>query len=112
MIILLNERLKLLRKEMKLKQIDIANELNVALTTYSNYEQGTRNPDWNTLSKLADIFNCSTDYILGRTNNPKESLIPPEEGQVLITKALNANVSVEELEAYIEAREKIQKKKD
>jgi len=109
---MLKERLKQLRKDLKLKQGDIADKLNIALTTYANYEQGTRNPDWNMIVKLADIFNVSTDYLLGRTDNPKESLVPPEEGQILITKALNANVSIEELEAYIEAREKTQKKKN
>lgn len=109
---MLKKRLKQLRKDLKLNQGEIAEKLNIALTTYANYEQGTRNPDWNMIVKLADIFDCSTDYLLGRTNNPKELLVPPEEGQILITKALNANVSIEELEAYIEAREKTQKKKN
>lgn len=109
---MLKKRLKQLRNGLKLNQGDVAEKLNIALSTYANYEQGTRNPDWNMIVKLADIFDCSTDYLLGRTNNPKDSLVPPEAGQILITKALNANVSIDELEAYIEAREKTQKKKD
>jgi transcriptional regulator with XRE-family HTH domain len=105
---MLNIRLKNLRNEKKLTQGDVANKLNIALTTYANYEQGTRNPDWNMLLRLSDIFDCSVDYMIGRTNNRKEVLIPPNEGEILLTKAKNANVSIHELEAYIEARKKAQ----
>lgn len=109
---MLKDRLKNLRNEMKLTQGELAEKLNIALTTYSNYEQGTRHPDYNILCQLADIFSCSTDYLLCRTNNKQESLKNPTEGQILITKAAKANVTVSELEAYIEARKRTQNIKD
>jgi len=96
----------------KLSQSELGNIVSVGKTTISNWETGYSSPDMGSVIKLAELFNVTTDYLLGRTNNPKDSLVPPEEGQILITKALNANVSIDELEAYIEAREKSRKKKD
>lgn len=76
------ERLKILRKEKKVTQGEIAKFLGIARTTYANYEQGTRQVDNKTLNKLADFFNVSTDYLLGR-DVPKwatpEDLIDLEE---------------------------------
>lgn len=60
----------------------MAEMLEVARTTYANYEQGTREPDNKTLNKLADYFQVSTDYLLGR-DVPKwarpEDLVDLEE---------------------------------
>ncbi|EKN42875.1 DNA-binding protein [Clostridium botulinum CFSAN001627] len=47
----------------------MAKFLNVSKQTVSNWENGNRIPDTLTLSKLADFFNCSVDYILGRSEN-------------------------------------------
>ncbi|MDA1935458.1 transcriptional regulator [Bacillus cereus] len=58
-----------LRKDKKLRQEDMAKHLGIARTTYAMYEQGRREPDYDTLQKLADFFNVSVDYLLGRTNN-------------------------------------------
>lgn len=60
------ERLKELRKERGLYQKDIANYLEVDRTTYVKYETGASEPDTETLSKLADFFNVSLDYLVGR----------------------------------------------
>lgn len=104
-------KLKSLRLGLDLTQKEVAERLVISRERYNQYETGRRNPDYEMLIKLADLFNVTTDYLLGRTNNPRESLIPPEYGQILITKASNANVSIEDLEAYIEALEKHRKKK-
>ncbi|KMP78179.1 XRE family transcriptional regulator [Bacillus cereus] len=61
-------RLNSLRKELKLRQEDMAKHLGIARTTYAMYEQGNREPDYGTLQKLADFFHVSVDYLLGRTN--------------------------------------------
>lgn len=61
-------RLKRLRKDKNLRQIDIARTLGLAQTTIANYEQGTRFPDENTLLQIADFFNVSLDYLLARTD--------------------------------------------
>lgn len=60
-------RLQTLRKERKLRQEDMAKQLGIARTTYAMYEQGNREPDYNTLIKLATFFEVSIDYLLGTT---------------------------------------------
>ena len=57
-----------LRKEKGVRQIDIANMLKVSKQCYSNYENGLREPDFNTLQKLSEYFGVSIDYILGNTD--------------------------------------------
>lgn len=60
-------RLHTLRKERKLRQEDMAKQLGIARTTYAMYEQGNREPDYNTLIKLSNFFKVSIDYLLGTT---------------------------------------------
>lgn len=62
-------RLKELRKQKKLRQKDLAAALNLAQTTIANYEKNIRFPDEKTLYKIADFFNVSFDYLLGRDFN-------------------------------------------
>lgn len=57
-----------LRKEKGLLQKEVANYLNVTVATISNYEKGVHSPDLNTLIRLADFFDVSTDYLLQRTD--------------------------------------------
>lgn len=64
----LPDRLKQLRIESNLLQKDIAKKLNITSSAYGFYEQGKRIPDSNTLNSLANFYNVSTDYILGRTD--------------------------------------------
>ncbi len=64
-------RLKPLRKSKKISQLKLALDLNMNQNTISRYETGEREADYATLVKLADYFNVSVDYLLGRTNNPK-----------------------------------------
>ena len=60
------ENLKKLRKEKGLSQEEMAAKLNVVGRTYGSWERNDREPDFSTLCKIADFFNVSTDYILGR----------------------------------------------
>lgn len=64
------ERLSGLRKSMKISQYELADRLGMSRGQLANYEQGKRQPDQETLVKLADFFNVSTDYLLGRIDNP------------------------------------------
>lgn len=59
-------RLKDLRCKKGLYQKDIAKLFNVAVSTYSYWEQGRFEPDSETLGKLADFFGVTVDYLLGR----------------------------------------------
>jgi methanogenic corrinoid protein MtbC1 len=61
-------RLRELRTAAGLRQKDLADALGVAQTTIANYEQGARFPDEKTLRRLADHFNTSLDYLMGRTD--------------------------------------------
>lgn len=67
------QRLKDLREDKDLLQKDIAEMLGISQTVYSRYERGFQTIPVIHLLKLADFYNTSTDYILGRTNNPNPS---------------------------------------
>ncbi len=56
-----------LREDHDLKQDDLAKILNISQRTYSHYENGTRKIPLDVLVALADYYNCSVDYLLGRT---------------------------------------------
>lgn len=64
------QRLAELRKQKGLTQEQLAKQLGFTRGQVSNYEQGTREPDFETLKKIADFFNVSADYLLGRTDDP------------------------------------------
>ncbi len=65
--VLLRTRLVELRKEKGLSQVALAKELGVDCSTIAKYETGDRLPDLVMLCKLADYFNVTTDYLVGRT---------------------------------------------
>jgi len=67
----LSDRLIQLKKESGLLQKDIAISIGVSLRSYQRYESGERKPDSDILEKLADYFDVSADYLLGRTDNPQ-----------------------------------------
>lgn len=61
-------RLKILREEFKLSQLDLANKLNMSQQAISAYEKETREPDIETINKLANFFGVSIDYLLGKSD--------------------------------------------
>ena len=61
-------RLRNLREDSDLKQKDIAKLLQIHQTTYSDYELNRLNIPISVLHTLADHYNVSIDYLLGRTN--------------------------------------------
>ncbi len=65
-----------LRTEKEMGQKELAALLNVSVGTISNYEKGVHYPDLDSLRKVADIFDVTIDYLLGRTGYrcPPESL--------------------------------------
>lgn len=58
------DRLKELRTERKLKQKEVAEQLNYGYTAISNYEKGRNEPSIKDLKKIAEFFNVSLDYLL------------------------------------------------
>lgn len=59
-------RLKELRKQNKLNQTDVAKVLQIEQNTYSKYEIGKAEPNISNLIKLADYYQVSIDYLVGR----------------------------------------------
>ncbi|MGG1613486.1 helix-turn-helix domain-containing protein [Paenibacillus phoenicis] len=68
-----NERLRKLRASKKLSQQELSDRLGLNRATYARYETGDTQPDIDTLKKLADFFDVSTDYLLGRSDKPRSS---------------------------------------
>lgn len=62
------KRLRDMREDKDLKQRELDEMLNVSQTTYSRYESGELGIPSAALIKLADFYNVSVDYILGRTD--------------------------------------------
>lgn len=63
------ERLKQLREENTLSQLKMGKDIKISNVTLSQYENGIRKPDIDTLQLLASYFNVTTDYLLGKTND-------------------------------------------
>ena len=61
-------RLKKLRKERNISQLKLALDLNMNQNTVSRYENMEREADYETLIKIADYFEVSLDYLLGRSD--------------------------------------------
>ena len=61
-------RMKELRKEKKLKQQELADEFSVKLRTYRGYEYGESYPEVAKLLAIADFFDVSLDYLMGRSD--------------------------------------------
>ena len=58
-------RIRTLREDRDLRQIDVSNATGIDQKTLSNYETGKSNPDSFAIIKLAEFFNVTTDYLLG-----------------------------------------------
>lgn len=65
---MLGERIKELRTENGLSQEKLAKCLNVTRVAVSKWETGDRQPNIDMLKKIADYFEVSTDFLLGRTD--------------------------------------------
>lgn len=61
-------RIKQLREDNNWTQADLAHKMNCAMSSIAMYERGDRKPSLEALIKLSEIFNCSTDYILCKTD--------------------------------------------
>ncbi len=63
-------RLRELRKKKKISQLKLAMDLHMNQNSISRYENEEREADYATLIRLADYFDVSIDYLLGRTQDP------------------------------------------
>lgn len=85
-----------LRNEKGIYQKELADYLNVSIGTVSNYEQGIHNPDFDTLCKIADFYNVSIDYLMGRTSfrSPVNSLNQSLAENYTVGDLLNLTLSL------------------
>lgn len=83
---LLNTRLKELRKEYGITQSELAKNLNVSRSSIAMYENGDRIPSYETLEAISDFFNVSILYLLG-----KESVDYSNEELFKINEKLSDN---------------------
>lgn len=85
---MLGKRLRKLRENNEMKQEELGKKLGLSASTIGMYEQERRQPDNETLVKIAEVFDVSVDYLLGKTevknyNNPYDTKLE----EVLFSKA-------------------------
>ena len=99
-------RIKELREEKEIKQIELAQILNVSQSTLSNWERGIHDLDNNSLSHLASFFNCSIDYLLkySTVRYPLDKGIPDidETYYKICQDAKNSGISPEDLQMAVD----------
>jgi transcriptional regulator with XRE-family HTH domain len=115
------QRLKALRQNAGLTQTEVAKKLDLSASTIAMYERGERDPDTGTLSKLAQLFDCSTDYLLGRVDHPERALIGDlpqalqDEGVraiQVVKEAVLEGLTADELADILKFVKKMNRKKD
>ncbi len=88
--------LRILLEEKSITQKQLADNLNISASTLGNYIRNLRQPDFDTVRKIADYFAVSTDYLLDHRRNDFNS--PLENDLIRIFRAL----SPEEQRIYLE----------
>jgi len=63
------QRLRKLREQKKITQKELSKLLQVSESAIGMYERGDREPNFETIDKIADYFNVQIDYLLGRSND-------------------------------------------
>jgi transcriptional regulator with XRE-family HTH domain len=101
---MLGERLSNLRKNKGLSQYELADRLGFSRGKLANYEQGSRQPDYDTLQKIADYFDVSTDYLLGREDSTQSNEKKEVENENLFYFNLEglSEEDIEHLKEHIE----------
>ncbi len=104
-----SQNLRKLRELMGLSQMDVASRIGIAITTYRNYENTLRQPDYQTLVKIANILDTTTDFLLG---NDKISQSNTQLSSLFSGIQFLSQESLVLLENYLELlllREKVQR---
>lgn len=66
--------IKIAREQARMQQKECADAIGVTLRAWQGYEQGIREPKFETLCNIANLFGVSTDYLLGRDSNAPEPI--------------------------------------
>lgn len=100
------DTLKKLRKERGLNQSTLAKELNISVSAYGNYELDQREPSIENLKKLADFYNVSIDYLVGRKTQRPFGEWTDEDYANGVTDKARIEVTVAEYE-WLELRSEV-----
>lgn len=106
-------RIKQLREEYNITQIQLAKKLNKTQQTISLYENGTNEPDLDGYILLSKLFNCSIEYIAGKSDirNPEEiKKVPFANAGGLDTTGLD-DEDLKELQKQVDYIKKLKGKK-
>lgn len=97
-------RIKNLRLQNNITPMKLAKYLNISNTTLSQYELGTRRPDYEILKNIAEYFNVSTDYLLGITDSMEKEPPAKRSGEFCYTFDLSGlpEQVIEQISEYIE----------
>ena len=95
------ERLKALRKSKGLSMKELGRLFGLSESTISLYESGKRQPDNETILKIADFFDVSVDYLLGREEKETPSYTEEERKLFSLIEQLT-DVEVEEMSNYLD----------
>jgi len=81
---MLGKRITSLRKNAGYTQEELAKKLNITRSALSQYELGSRNPDYDLLIKIADFFEVSTDYLLRGVDQKEQDNTLTEEAKKIL----------------------------
>jgi putative transcriptional regulator len=105
-----SERLKKLRKQAQLTQVDVAEKLGISQPAYASWERGVKKPTQENLVKIAKLFNVSVDTLV---SNDKTDDIGLSEVELLFRTTSNGmsneekEVFKQELLQFMEERKKL-----
>jgi transcriptional regulator with XRE-family HTH domain len=94
---IISERLRLSRINTNMTQHEVADIADIEPGSYGRYERGERILPADILAKLADCFNVSTDYLLGRVDNPNYVLWDKNLPKELLDNDIDAMIIDKEL---------------
>lgn len=98
-------QLKEIRKSRNLTQSAVASYIGMTQQGYASYENGKNNPDPNTLAKIAECFNCSVDYLLGRDTDSLKTMntpIQPSQKTIPVLGEVPAGIPIEAVEFIVD----------
>lgn len=108
-----SERLKKLRKQAQLTQVDVAKKLGISQPAYASWERGVKKPTQENLVKIAQVLNVSVDYLVGNSEEKSDELDNMELLFRMNSKGLTEEekeVFKKELIGFMEERKKVFKK--
>lgn len=100
------ERMRILRQNLGISQQQVADKLNISRNLLSNYERGIRQPDYQMLVRLANFYEVSLDYLLGRSDTYKTQNVCTNRETEVINRVLRlSDESIRDLLRYVDLLE-------